>query len=140
MSEPLATEDFEVLLRRALRPVEPPPDFKNRLEQALTNLTVLAAEELERWEMGAMRDPRNWVRPVAAAAVDELAEWDPSALRDPRRWARFVVAGVVGASAGGALVLVRARQNQKRREARGLAALQKGMRSVRSDVQRRLSR
>ena len=91
MSEPLATEDFEVLLRRALRPVEPPPDFKNRLEQALTNLTVLAAEELERWEMGAMRDPRNWVRPVAAAAV--------------------------GGAAGAALVVLRVRSTRHKRRA-----------------------
>ena len=32
-------------------------------------LTELAAEELDAWELSAMRDPRNWVRPVAAATV-----------------------------------------------------------------------
>ena len=42
---------------------------------------------------------------ITDAAVDELAEWDPSALRDPRRWARLAAAGVVGAGAGGALVV-----------------------------------
>jgi hypothetical protein len=77
---------------------------------------------------------------MTGAAVDELADWDPSAFRSPRRWARLVAAGVVGAGAGGALVLVRARQNQKRREARGLAALQKGMREVAGDMRRRLDR
>ena len=27
------------------------------------NLTELAQDELEAWELSAMRDPRNWVRP-----------------------------------------------------------------------------
>ena len=106
--------EVERLLRGALVPVEPPGDLGERLERRLTAVTD--------------------------AAVDELAEWDPSALRDPRRWARLVAAGVVGASAGGALVLVRARQNAKRRDARGFAALQKGMRSVVGDARRRLDR
>jgi Trk-type K+ transport system membrane component len=106
--------DLERLLQGALVPIEPPTDLSLRLERRLSAVTE--------------------------AAVDELAEWDPSALRDPRRWARFVVAGVVGASAGGALVLVRARQNQKHRDARGLAALQKGVRSVVSDARKRLDR
>lgn len=106
--------DLERLLQGALVPIEPPTDLSLRLERRLSAVTD--------------------------AAVDELADWDPSALRDPRRWARLVVAGVVGASAGGALVLVRARQNQKRREARGLAALQKGVRSVVSDARKRLDR
>ena len=37
------------------------------------NLTELAHEELESWELSAMRDPRNWVRPAAAAVVTALA-------------------------------------------------------------------
>src|SRR4051812_34633970 len=77
---------------------------------------------------------------VTEAAVDELAEWDPSALRDPRRWARLVAAGVIGAGAGGALIVVRARQKQKKREAHGLQALQKGMREVAADARKRLER
>ena len=75
--------EFEALLRRALAPVEPPSDLSERLETTLANLTELAADELESWELGAMRDPRNWVRPVAAT--------------------------VVGTTAGAALVLLRAR-------------------------------
>jgi hypothetical protein len=106
--------EVERLLRGALVPVEPPTDLGVRLERRLA----------------AMTD----------AAVDEWAEWDPHALRDPRRWARLAAAGLVGVSASGALVLVRARLKQKRREARGLSALQKGMREVSGDVRRRFER
>jgi hypothetical protein len=63
MSE--ALPNFERLLREALAPVEPPADLTNRLENTLTSITELAAEELEAWELSAMRDPRNWVRPAA---------------------------------------------------------------------------
>ena len=76
--------NLEGLLRRALAPVEPPEDLALRLEGALRSLTELAAEELEGWELSAMRDPRNWVRPAAAV--------------------------VVGTGAGMALVLLRARR------------------------------
>lgn len=85
-----ATADFEALLRRALRPVDPPAGLPERVEATLVSLTELAAEELETWELSAMRDPRNWARPAAAA--------------------------VVGATAGTALVLIRAR---RRGQARG---------------------
>jgi hypothetical protein len=106
--------DMERLLQGALVPVDPPVDLGVRLERRLTAVTD--------------------------AAVDEIADWDPSAFRSPRRWARLVAAGVVGVGAGGALVLVRARQKQKRHEAPGLAALGKGMREVSGDVRRRLRR
>lgn len=76
--------DFEGLLRQALAPVDPPEDLAQRLESTLTSITELAAGELEAWELSAMRDPRNWVRPAAAV--------------------------VVGGSAGVALVLLRARR------------------------------
>ncbi len=65
--------DFEALLREALTPVDPPADLAHRLELTLVNLTELAQEELEAWEMSAMRDPRNWVRPAAAAVVGVTA-------------------------------------------------------------------
>ena len=45
----------------------------------------MAADELEAWELSAMRDPRNWVRPAAAL--------------------------VVGGTAGAGLVLLRARRH-----------------------------
>ena len=81
MSEALG--NFEGLLREALAPVEPPADLPLRLKQALQSLTEIAAEELQDWELSAMRDPRNWARPAAAL--------------------------VVGSTAGVALVLLRAR-------------------------------
>lgn len=65
--------DLELMLQRALRPVDPPEALAERLESTLQSLTDLAAEELEAWELGAMRDPRNWVRPVAAATVGTAA-------------------------------------------------------------------
>jgi len=89
MSEGLA--DFEGLVRRALAPVEPPEDLAVRLESTLESLTDLAAEELDSWELGAMRDPRNWVRPVAAAAV--------------------------GTAAGAGLVVLRVRAGRRKRRA-----------------------
>lgn len=84
-------ESFEYLLQRALAPVDPPEDFGTRFEFTLQELTDLAVDELESWELRAMRDPRNWVRPVAA--------------------------GVVGAGAGTALVVLRVRQQRSRRRA-----------------------
>ena len=102
------------MLQGALVPVEPSEALSERLERRLSELTD--------------------------AAVEELAEFDSRALRDPRRWARLVAAGVVAGTAGGALVVVRARQKQRRREARGLRALQKGMREVTADVRDRLGR
>jgi hypothetical protein len=82
MSE--AAHNLEGLLREALAPVEPPADLVERLEDTLTSITEMAADELEAWELSAMRDPRNWARPAAAL--------------------------VVGTSAGAALVLLRARR------------------------------
>jgi hypothetical protein len=81
--------DFEALLREALTPVEPSVDLTLRLERTLVNLTELAQDELESWELRAMRDPRNWIRPAAAV--------------------------VVGAGAGSALVLLRARNRHRAR-------------------------
>jgi hypothetical protein len=79
-----AVPNLEGLLREALAPVEPPEDLARRLESTLTSITEMAADELEAWELSAMRDPRNWVRPATAL--------------------------VVGSGAGVALVLLRARR------------------------------
>jgi hypothetical protein len=57
------------------------------LEGALMSLTESAVEELESWELSAMRDPRNWARPVTAV--------------------------VVGSGAGVALVLLRTRHRPR---------------------------
>ena len=65
----MSTTEFEARLRAALQPVEPPEDLPLRLERTLVELHELAADELEAWELSAMRDPRNWARPAAAAVV-----------------------------------------------------------------------
>jgi hypothetical protein len=71
---------LEALLSDALRPIEPPEDLASRVETTLTAITEQAAAELSSWaeefsegELEALRDPRNWVRPVAAVAVGTLA-------------------------------------------------------------------
>jgi hypothetical protein len=107
-------ERVEQLLRSALVPVEPPERLSDRLERGLSELTEAAADELADWELSAMRDPRNWVPTVTAI--------------------------VVGGAAAGGLVLVRARQQHKKRQATGLGALQRSMRGVATDVQKRLRR
>jgi hypothetical protein len=106
--------DVEALLRSALTPVEPPEALSDRLERHLTELTDLAAEELAEWELSAMGDPRNWVRPVAAATVIGVA--------------------------GGALVVVRARQRSKKKQVTGLRALEQGLQDVVDRVGRTLER
>jgi len=94
-----ALPNFELLLREALAPVEPPADLVERVESALQAITEMAADELEAWELSAMRDPRNWVRPAAAL--------------------------VLGGTAGTALVLLRARRRSRatRRARRASSAL-----------------
>ena len=73
MSDHAAGDTFEDIIRRALAPVEPPEDLPQRLESTLWSLTELAVDELESWELSSMRDPRNWVRPVAAIAIGTAA-------------------------------------------------------------------
>ena len=82
--------DVEALLRRAFTPVEPPERLSERVETTLQTLTDAAVDELDGWELRAMKDPRNWVRPVVASAV--------------------------GASAGTALVVMRVRASQKKKQ------------------------
>jgi len=83
MSE--AIPNFEGLLREALAPVEPPADLAERLEGTLTTITELAADELEAWELRAMRDPRNWARPAAALVAGGAAAGALVILRSRRR-------------------------------------------------------
>jgi hypothetical protein len=106
------SDRVEQRLRSALVPVEPPEALSDRLERGLSELTVVAAQELADWELSAMRDPRNLGRPVAAI--------------------------VVGSVAAGGLVLVRARQQQKKRQSTGLQALEKSIRGVADDIEKRL--
>ena len=102
----MAQSDFERMLRTALAPVDPPDTLKMRLESTLQELTDAAVDELEGWEIGAMRDPRNWVRPVVATAV--------------------------GATAGTALVILRVRAQQKKRTAASRNPLDLAERTLRA--------
>jgi hypothetical protein len=102
----MAQSDFERMLRTALAPVDPPDTLKMRLESTLQELTDAAVDELEGWEIGAMRDPRNWVRPVVATAV--------------------------GATAGTALVILRVRAQQKKRAAASRNPLDFAQRTLRA--------
>jgi hypothetical protein len=106
--------DFESLLREALSPVEPPADLVQRLESTLVSLTELAQVELDSWELSAMRNPRNWVRPAAAA--------------------------VVGVSAGTALVALRARTRHRTRRQQSSNVLELTRRTIRdvADEARRI--
>jgi hypothetical protein len=101
-----AAERIMRMLERALTPVDPPASFVDQLETRLADVEAAAIEalgELADWELDAMRDPRNWVRPVAALAV--------------------------GTAAGTALVVLGLRRNRRRRPGlRGIA--EQGGRSV----------
>jgi|GraSoiStandDraft_54_1057290.scaffolds.fasta_scaffold614125_2 uncharacterized protein (DUF1778 family) len=77
--------NFEALLREALTPVEPPADLVERLESTLEVITGLAVDELEAWELRAMRDPRNWARPAAAIVAGGVAGTALVLLRARRR-------------------------------------------------------
>ena len=90
MSEPGSTfEDMERRLRAALAPVEPPIHLQRRLEQTLDSIVELAADELESWELEAIKDPRNWPRaavgPAAAVVVGGGAAVGLVLLRTQRR-------------------------------------------------------
>ena len=106
MSPDAGPLEFERMLRMALTPVDPPASLQTRVEATLQELTDAAVDELEGWELSAMRDPRNWVRPAAAA--------------------------VVGASAGTALVVLRVRQQQRRRAAQSRNPLDLAQRTLRA--------
>jgi hypothetical protein len=73
--------NVESLLQEALTPVEPPVRLSEQLESTLTALTEAAQEELDGWELAAMRDPRNWLRPAAAVAITATAGTALVALR-----------------------------------------------------------
>ncbi|MFY9487558.1 MAG: hypothetical protein WAP35_02525 [Solirubrobacterales bacterium] len=66
-------EQIERMLARAFAPVEPPAHLYVTLEGRLERVSFAAAEELSEWELTAMRDPRNWVKPAVALAVGGAA-------------------------------------------------------------------
>jgi hypothetical protein len=102
--------DVEALLSDALRPIEPPERLSGRLEDTLAAVTQAAADELSDW-------------------AEELSEEELRALRDPRNWVRPVVAAGAGGAATGALVLLELRRRSRRKSESGLRALASGLRS-----------
>jgi len=100
MTEAAGHMDLEALLEDALRPIEPPESLTSRVETTLSAITEQAAAALGEW-------------------ADELSEGELEALRDPRNWVRPVAAIAVGGAAAGALVVVGAR---RRRRPTGLRA------------------
>ena len=105
-----STWDVEALLSDALRPIEPPERLSGRFEDTLAAVTQAAAEELSDW-------------------AEELSESELQALRDPRNWVRPVVAVGAGGVATGALVLLEMRRRGRRKSESGLRALSSGFRS-----------
>jgi hypothetical protein len=102
--------DVESLLADALRPIEPPERLSGRVEDTLSAVTQAAAEELSDW-------------------AEELSDSELRALRDPRNWVRPVVAVGAGSIATGALVLLELRRRSKQQGESGLKSLAGGLRS-----------
>jgi hypothetical protein len=101
--------DLEALLSDALRPIDPPEDLRGRVEETLSKVTEAAATELSEW-------------------ADELSESELASLRDPRNWVRPVAAAAAGGVAGTALVLLELRR--RRRTPGGIRALAYDLRSL----------
>ncbi|MBN9623666.1 MAG: hypothetical protein J0H06_12055 [Actinobacteria bacterium] len=102
--------DVEALLGDALRPIEPPERLMGRIEDTFTTLSAKAATELSDW-------------------AEELSDSELSALKDPRNWVRPVVAVSVGGVATGALVLFELRRRGKQ-EAGGVKRLAGGVKDL----------
>ncbi len=98
MSEPPTSAlRLELLLADALRPIEPPERFSGRLEETFTKLAESAAAELNQFN----------------AWAEELTDSEREALRDPRNWVRPLGAAVAGSVAGGALFVLGARRRRR---------------------------
>lgn len=102
--------DVEQLLSDALRPVDPPERLSGRVEDTLAAVTQAAAEELSSW-------------------AEELSESELRALRDPRNWVRPVVALGAGGAAASALVVLELRRRGKQQAKGGLRSLAGRVRS-----------
>jgi hypothetical protein len=112
MTEPRKELDLELLLADALRPIEPPERLSGRIETTLSAITEQAAAELSSW-------------------ADELSESELESLRDPRNWVRPVAAIAVGSAAAAALAVVVATRNRRRRPSGLLAGAEKALSDLR---------
>lgn len=100
--------DFETMLRQALSPVDPPADLEPRLESTLGSLVELAADELEAWELRAIKDPRNWARAALGPAA----------------------AIVIGGTAAAGLVVLRTRRGHRRHPRNAVALAERAGREA----------
>ncbi len=80
MTMPMDEIRLEDLLADVFQPVEPPERFSDRLRDTFSAIRDAAADDLTGWadeltesELDSLRDPRNWVRPVAAVAAGGVA-------------------------------------------------------------------
>jgi hypothetical protein len=103
-------QSVERMLADALRPIEPPDSLSGRLEETFSAISEKAASELSDW-------------------ADELSDSERQALRDPRNWVRPVVAVTAGGVATGALVLLELRRRSQKRSGSGLRGLTDELRS-----------
>jgi hypothetical protein len=110
MTEHSAEHSVERLLADALKPIEPPEKLSGRLEKTFSAITEAAATELSEW-------------------ADELSDSEREALRDPRNWVRPVVAVTAGGVATGALVLLELRRRSRQRSTSGLRGFTQEVRS-----------
>ncbi len=104
-----AFEDMERRLRAALAPIEPPVHLQRRVEQTLDNIVELAADELESWEIEAIKDPRNWPRAALGPAT----------------------AVVLGSGAAVGLVVLRTQRQRHRRRAQSSNVGELALRTLR---------
>jgi hypothetical protein len=110
MPDPGSTfEDMERRLRAALSPVEPPIHLQRRVEKTLGSIVELAADELESWELEAIKDPRNWPRAALGPAT----------------------AIVVGSGAAVGLVVLRTQRKRHKRRAASQGARDLAARTLR---------
>ena len=110
----MSGERLERLLRSALVPVEPPEALSDRLERTLS---------------GARRDGRGGAGRRGARRDARSAQLGP-----PRR-GRSLVGSMAG---GGARAGARRASGSSKRESSGLRALEKGVRDLAGDLEKRL--
>ncbi len=101
MSERPDPPDLERMLADALRPIEPPERLGSRVETTLRDVTDAATSEL------------SWF-------ADELTDSERQALRDPRNWVRPIAAAAAGGVAGTALILIEVRRRRRGEGLRGV--------------------
>jgi hypothetical protein len=102
-------DDIEARLRAALAPIEPPEHLRARVETTLDSLVEMAGNELEAWELRAVKDPRNWPRAALGPAT----------------------AVVVGSGAAVGLVVLRTQRKRHRRRAQSHGARDLAARTLR---------